>query len=140
MKHYVIICKGDSNGYTASIQGEDGEYQGGSPDESIGYLMREALWLGGLMPCVITNIIRQEPTTQNEDIRMIRSVDLERKMRIAKDTKKAFALDKVTGDWRWHDRDAVEDLSGLFPTFFEALCDAVEPYEQASEDADAAAG
>jgi hypothetical protein len=54
-------------------------------------------------------------------------------MRIAKDTKKEFTLNKASGKWAWHDRDSPEDLHGEFAHYLDALYDAVCPYLDETE-------
>ena len=54
---------------------------------------------------------------------------LEAKMLIAKDTKKEFDYNKSSGEWFWSNRGEGNYPTGPFPTFYQALCDAVEPYE-----------
>lgn len=53
--------------------------------------------------------------------------ELERRMQIAKDIKKSFHYDKCQGFWSWTDNDEFHNI-GPFPTFLEALNDAVGPY------------
>jgi len=56
---------------------------------------------------------------------------LERFEQIADDIKKVFAFNKHEGTWSWADKDEVVDPElhhGPFPTRFDALVDAVEPY------------
>jgi hypothetical protein len=52
---------------------------------------------------------------------------LEQYMQIAHDTKKTFEYNKFEGVWTWRDRDD-NTISGSYPTFWAALCDAVSPY------------
>jgi hypothetical protein len=53
---------------------------------------------------------------------------LERKMQIFEDIKKQAHYRKDTGKWFWSDRDD-DNLYGPFDTFFDAVNDAIEPYE-----------
>jgi hypothetical protein len=60
-----------------------------------------------------------------------------RKMAIACDTKKRFIHIKDTDQWHWHHSGDPETLSNSFPTFLDALDEAVQPYwpeEQDPED------
>lgn len=58
------------------------------------------------------------------------SQKLERYMQLAQDTKKHFLFNKDDGKWYWMSgKDNINDpLNGPHPTFFDALCDALEPY------------
>ena len=59
---------------------------------------------------------------------------LERYQQIAKDTKKEFHYSKDQGVWFWTDRgEALPTDPQPCPQFWDALCDAVEPYVPDSE-------
>lgn len=65
---------------------------------------------------------------------LIQSTILESKMQVAQDTRKRFSYHK-DGGWYWHNRsDGENEERGLYEehgphdTFYECLCDAVEPY------------
>jgi len=53
---------------------------------------------------------------------------LERFMQMSEDMKKDISFNKHTGKWGWRDRGDGKEVCGGFPTFWEALCDIVEPY------------
>ncbi len=57
--------------------------------------------------------------------------DLELRMQAAQDTKKEFRMSKDTQEWFWFNRGD-EEAKGPFPTFWVALCDATEPYMDAT--------
>lgn len=54
--------------------------------------------------------------------------NLEAYMAIAHDLKKCFTYDKYMGEWGWHDWDDEGNVHSGFPEFWDALCDAVDPY------------
>jgi len=62
--------------------------------------------------------------------------ELEKRMRIAEDTKKHIWLGKSTGKWFWCDRDQKEQTTTVrgFSTFWAALYDAVLPYLEEEDD------
>lgn len=69
------------------------------------------------------------------DQQMVSVARLERMMQISVDIKKEFHYSKCSGKWIWTDRGEKPDFSGeQFETFFKALSDAVDPYEDDEED------
>lgn len=47
------------------------------------------------------------------------------------DTKKVVRYNKNTDKWSWANKDEQDNVDayhGAFPTFWEAACDAVDPY------------
>jgi hypothetical protein len=69
-------------------------------------------------------------------VERIPTASLERYMQISMDLKKKYHYVKDTGKWFWSDGDATDitDWVGPFTTFFDALCDVVEPYITDSDD------
>jgi hypothetical protein len=58
---------------------------------------------------------------------------LERFMQMSEDMKKDISFNKHTGKWAWRDRGESEEVCVGFTTFWEALCDIVEPYMEGEE-------
>lgn len=61
--------------------------------------------------------------------KLINVIDLEELELIAADTRKEIRYNKYIGDWSWSNRGE-ETWYGGFPTRYDALYDAVEPYLQ----------
>ncbi len=59
---------------------------------------------------------------------IVSSERLERYSQIVQDLKKVIQYEKSSGTWYWYDRGETGDLVGPFPTFWDCVCDIVEPY------------
>lgn len=83
--------------------------------------------------------IRDYAVSFIQEVRGEEPCKLERYMRIAKDTKKEFSYSKAEGTWAWYDRAEAHNLHNWhtgYPSFWECLVDAVEPYMEPHVDDD----
>ena len=86
----------------------------------------------------------------SQDVEAWDTILLERKMQVMWDSRLDVSLNRDTGKWFWHPRlydgfvrhspsamgyDFTDpEVHGSFDTYWDALCDAVAPYEEPDED------